>query len=147
VLGILVAVINIAVAVGVIGPVLGFITAPLRRKKSSQWIPVLTERDLPENEIREATFPVQVHDGYQTVRHDYTVFLRREGKTVVAIDPTCTHLGCRVRYESGNGRFLCPCHGGVFDGEGNVVSGPPPKPLIRMVAKLEGGKVWVRKEL
>ncbi|MFQ5706524.1 MAG: ubiquinol-cytochrome c reductase iron-sulfur subunit [bacterium] len=46
-----------------------------------------------------------------------------------AISTTCTHLGCKVYWEPENVRFYCPCHQGVFDVNGNVVSGPPPRPL------------------
>ncbi len=51
----------------------------------------------------------------------------REG--LKAISTTCTHLGCKVYWEPENVRFFCPCHDGVFDVNGNVVSGPPPRPL------------------
>lgn len=46
-----------------------------------------------------------------------------------AISTTCTHLGCKVYWEPENNRFFCPCHNGVFDVNGNVVAGPPPRPL------------------
>lgn len=46
-----------------------------------------------------------------------------------AISTVCTHLGCKVYWEPENVRFFCPCHDGVFDVNGNVVSGPPPRPL------------------
>ena len=46
-----------------------------------------------------------------------------------AISTNCTHLGCKSYYEPENSRFFCPCHDGVFDLSGNVVSGPPPRPL------------------
>ncbi len=46
-----------------------------------------------------------------------------------AISTTCTHLGCKAYWEADNDRFFCPCHDGVFDVNGQVVSGPPPRPL------------------
>ncbi|MFQ5629515.1 MAG: ubiquinol-cytochrome c reductase iron-sulfur subunit [bacterium] len=46
-----------------------------------------------------------------------------------AISTVCTHLGCKTYWEPDNNRFFCPCHDGVFDLNGNVVSGPPPQPL------------------
>ncbi len=50
-------------------------------------------------------------------------------KGLKALSTTCTHLGCKVYWEPENVRFFCPCHDGVFDINGNVVSGPPPRPL------------------
>jgi Rieske Fe-S protein len=37
-----------------------------------------------------------------------------------------------VRWDDGLGQFKCPCHGGVFNRQGQVVSGPPPGPLTRV---------------
>lgn len=51
------------------------------------------------------------------------------GQALKAISTTCTHLGCKVYWEPEKSRFFCPCHEGVFDLNGNVVSGPPPRPL------------------
>jgi len=48
---------------------------------------------------------------------------------VYALSAVCTHLGCITRYKSGEGVIACPCHGSVFDLEGNVVHGPAPQPL------------------
>ena len=46
-----------------------------------------------------------------------------------AMSTTCTHLGCKVYWEPEQTRFFCPCHDGYFDSNGQVVSGPPPRPL------------------
>jgi len=37
-----------------------------------------------------------------------------------------------VRWNAPKKQFLCPCHGGVYDRDGRVVSGPPPRPLERL---------------
>lgn len=43
----------------------------------------------------------------------------------VALSSTCPHLGCRVLWEPEHGRFLCPCHNGIFDHNGTGKAGPP----------------------
>jgi Rieske Fe-S protein len=58
---------------------------------------------------------------------------------VRAIDARCTHLGCNVRFREGE--FRCPCHNGVFDAEGNPVSGPVTDPLERMPTRIRNGVV------
>ena len=42
-----------------------------------------------------------------------------------AFSSTCPHLGCKVRWEEEEGHYLCPCHMGIFDADGEAVSGPP----------------------
>lgn len=62
-----------------------------------------------------------------------------------AISTVCTHLGCKVYWEPENNRFFCPCHGGVFDINGNVVSGPPPRPLDNYPVEVdENDNVFVK---
>jgi cytochrome b6-f complex iron-sulfur subunit len=64
-------------------------------------------------------------------------------KGFVALSKVCTHLGCLVEYEKAKNRLLCPCHAGVYTLEGNVVSGPPPKPLQKFPLKVEGEDIVV----
>ncbi len=46
----------------------------------------------------------------------------------VALSSRCMHLGCPVRYVQAAERFICPCHGGVYDFRGEVAGGPPVRP-------------------
>jgi Rieske Fe-S protein len=68
----------------------------------------------------------------------------REGDRLRALSTVCPHLGCRVRWEADRQRFFCPCHNGVFDREGRVVSGPPPRPLDRYDVETVDGCVYLR---
>ncbi|MGE5237203.1 MAG: ubiquinol-cytochrome c reductase iron-sulfur subunit [Chloroflexota bacterium] len=71
------------------------------------------------------------------------IVINRHGKGFVALSRVCTHLGCLVQYERESGRLLCPCHAGLFDAEGNVLSGPPTKPLARLPIRVEGDRLIV----
>ncbi len=42
---------------------------------------------------------------------------------------TCTHLGCLVKWDPAANMFICPCHGGKYDANGQVIAGPPPSAL------------------
>jgi Rieske Fe-S protein len=61
----------------------------------------------------------------------------------IAISTRCAHLGCPVRYVQAAERFICPCHGGVYEFDGKVAGGPPVRPLDRFETKVERGRVLV----
>ncbi len=63
-----------------------------------------------------------------------------------AFSATCTHLTCTVNYEGDTGTLFCPCHNGRFDLAGNVLSGPPPKPLEAYEVELSGGDIYVSRK-
>jgi menaquinol-cytochrome c reductase iron-sulfur subunit len=145
VLGLITGVINGAIGLAILGPVVGFVAAPMAQKAKMRWIPVLGEGELANGETREVHFTATVKDGYREVEQAYSIFLRRYPDKVAAFDPSCTHLGCRVTLQEDKDRYFCPCHGGVFDLDGKVVSGPPPKPLIQYRTKVESGQIWIEK--
>ena len=63
---------------------------------------------------------------------------------VLAFSWRCTHQGCEVPWEEDEQRFHCPCHGSVFDRNGDRVSGPADRPLdLVEVEVLDGGDVVV----
>jgi Rieske Fe-S protein len=54
----------------------------------------------------------------------------------IALSSRCMHLGCPVRFVPAAERFICPCHGGVYDFRGMVAGGPPVRPLDRFYTRL-----------
>jgi cytochrome b6-f complex iron-sulfur subunit len=65
----------------------------------------------------------------------------RQNNELVALSAVCTHLGCTVAFNASENIFQCPCHGGEYDRDGNVIDGPPPKPLERLIIKVEDDKI------
>jgi menaquinol-cytochrome c reductase iron-sulfur subunit len=61
----------------------------------------------------------------------------------IAISTRCAHLGCPVRWVDAAQRFICPCHGGVYDLLGRRVSGPPVRPLDRFYTRVVDGLVQI----
>ena len=66
--------------------------------------------------------------------------------TLVALSAVCTHLTCTVRYDGETGTLFCPCHNGRFDLSGNVLSGPPPRPLETYAVEVTGPDVIVSRK-
>ena len=56
---------------------------------------------------------------------------------LIAISTACMHLGCPVHYVTAAQRFICPCHGGVYDFVGKVAGGPPVRPLDRFYTLIQ----------
>lgn len=55
----------------------------------------------------------------------------------------CTHLSCTIQYVPGKNHFLCACHNGKYDLNGNVISGPPPRSLEVYKVHVEGENIIV----
>lgn len=72
------------------------------------------------------------------------IALARAGDEVRAFSAVCTHLGCIVRWEPPMDHFYCACHKGMFDREGRVAGGPPPRPLERYPVEVRDGHVFVK---
>jgi cytochrome b6-f complex iron-sulfur subunit len=61
----------------------------------------------------------------------------------LALDRTCTHLGCSVPWDAEQRRFACPCHASSFDIRGVVLAPPAPRPLDLYLVRVENGIVKV----
>lgn len=70
------------------------------------------------------------------------------------LSSSCAHLGCPVRWvvkegdpEEGEGEFLCPCHGGIYNINGQYVGGPPPRGMYKFAFEVrDDGMIYVRHE-
>jgi len=71
------------------------------------------------------------------------VMLEKTGTEVRAFSAICTHLGCIIQWHPEAKKFICPCHQGMYDINGAVLSGPPPRPLDKLQVKLREGQVFV----
>jgi len=72
------------------------------------------------------------------------ILLHLEDGTFRAYEQKCTHLSCAVFYKAGTGKIECPCHNGWFDAAtGEVIQGPPPRPLPALQVEEEGNDIFV----
>ena len=133
-----------------IGGTLAFILggaalAPSFARREETWLRAGDLDALPDNEPYAVTLRIARADGAAETVDRRVVYLVKTGpQQVRAIDSTCTHLGCRTRFNPETHLIECPCHGGVYDTQGQVVSGPPPKPLAEIPARVDGAAVLVQ---
>jgi Rieske Fe-S protein len=60
-----------------------------------------------------------------------------------AFSAICTHLDCTIQYRTREHDVWCACHNGVYDLQGQNVSGPPPRPLEQYDVHVRGEEVVV----
>lgn len=61
---------------------------------------------------------------------------------ITAFSLVCTHLGCSVNVTAKN--MACPCHGSLFDLQGEVLKGPADRPLQQLEVEDQGEYVVVK---
>jgi Rieske Fe-S protein len=156
---------------GVIGglvtvPVAGFAIVPAFLHQGHPEIDLGPLDNFPQGEYRVATFMEDPAKGEVSRR---TAFVRNNGflgkePSFTIISNRCAHLGCPVQpggpiddakaktVQLGKtevtliptvpaGGFICPCHGGSYDTEGNRTAGPPVRALDRWKFKIVNGRL------
>jgi Rieske Fe-S protein len=131
-------------------PALGFALGPIFKKtEPTHYEDVGPEADFnPQSYVPKViTLVPDIGEPGKT-----TIYVRKKDPTrdtdklnypYIAISTRCAHLGCPVRYVQAAERFICPCHGGVYQFDGKVAGGPPVRPLDRFETKVENGRVLV----
>jgi menaquinol-cytochrome c reductase iron-sulfur subunit len=135
-------------------PALGFALGPIFEEHKARWQPVG-----PPDEFPDDTYVPKVITSADGIGETgkTTVYVRKrnpkldttpppkgfEEEQFVVISTRCMHLGCPVRYTEAAQRFICPCHGGVYDFQGKVDGGPPVRPLDRFYNRVKNGQLEV----
>jgi quinol---cytochrome c reductase iron-sulfur subunit, bacillus type len=129
-------------------PAIGFAVGPLFEEHEQDYQDVGPPSDFTSDNYLPKTITIAagVGEAGKTtvyVREGNPVFKGERSGEYIAISTRCAHLGCPVRWVVAAERFVCPCHGGVYDFEGKVAGGPPVRPLDRFVTRVKGGQVQV----
>jgi len=119
-----------AVIVGeLIGGTLAFLWPKVRGEKAEKLLIAGKVDDLPE--------------GKMTIFRKEKVFINRTDRGFLALSAICTHLRCVVRWTEPKKVFECPCHGAKFNAVGEVLEGPPPRPMDRYPIEIVEDKIVV----
>jgi cytochrome b6-f complex iron-sulfur subunit len=82
-------------------------------------------------------------DGKLALVDDEPVWVLNAARGFVGMSAVCTHKGCILKWQAKRRLFACPCHDGLFDERGNVVSGLPLRPLSRFRVTVVGDGIYV----
>jgi len=144
----------VTIAIGTLGtvmvvtiglPAVGYLLGPgLKADTTDAWIPVGKVEDFPPDQPTLVSFTRTKINGWEKTVNSYGVFVVKPSNAdIYAMSNVCTHLSCRVNWKDDAKDFLCPCHDGHFDIEGEVLEGPPPRPMDRYETKIEDGTLYV----
>lgn len=135
---------------GVMGAVIGipaitYIIWPATRTQAKEdWIPAGVLENYPIGQPTLFTFTRTQLNGWEKTSNSYGAYiLRKSDKEVAVFSSMCTHLACRVKWMEDESAYVCPCHDARFGLGGEVLSGPPPRPLDKMEAKVEEGNLFI----
>ena len=126
-------------------PAIAYLIAPARKPSGEEaWIQLGATSKVELGMPTLFKTKVERQTGWILSEEELSVYvLTDNGRDFVAMSNICTHLGCRVRWISDEQQFFCPCHNAQFDKNGDVVAGPPPKPLNRYEVKVEDDQLYV----
>ena len=130
----------------VLGGVLASATiGPSIRIAPTQWLSLGRLETFTPGNVTTISVRHEVIDGFYKSQKIEPVMVYRSSNSndMVAYSSRCTHLGCTVHWDDTKQIFLCACHGGAFDVNGNVKTGPPPRPLDKHNIKVEEGVLYV----
>jgi cytochrome b6-f complex iron-sulfur subunit len=111
-------------------PLIRFLVPHVKKPEAKKLI--LRKREIPIGEAKNFV-----------INNTPAIVINRRERGFAAFSRVCTHLGCLLEYDKDKKGLLCPCHAGIYDLEGNVVSGPPPKPLVKIPLILEGENIVI----
>lgn len=134
----------IALAVGI--PAIAYVIGPaLRRNEEENWLLLGSTDKVEPGEPTLFKIKVERTAGWIVDEEEISTYVYTEnGRDYVAMSNVCTHLGCRVRWISDQEQFFCPCHNAVFSKTGEVVTGPPPRPLDQYTVKVEDNQIYIQ---
>ena len=124
-------------AVMAIPVVIHSLTPNFTKDEHDEWKPLGPVKSYPRGKITTAL--VKVTDDAGSLNSKSVFVWRRAEEDFVVYSRSCTDLGCPLNYDSGSEWFFCPCHGGIFDKEGERRAGPPNKPMWRFKNRIRDG--------
>lgn len=127
-------------------PAISYLIGPsLQKPEGQDWIRLGSSTKVEFGKPTLFKTTIQRQTGWIVTDKEVSAYIFTEqGREFIAFSNICTHLSCRVRWIDDQDQFFCPCHNAVFDRNGLVVSGPPPRPLDRYQVKVEDDQIYIQ---
>jgi menaquinol-cytochrome c reductase iron-sulfur subunit len=121
-----------------------FVAPAFKRKGAENWVKLGPTDEFDVDIPTKVDFVQSIRDAWVEDRALRNVWVYTEdGETFTVFSGRCTHLGCGFAFDEEKQQFHCPCHHGLFDAKtGEVVGGPPPRPLDTLRTKIQGGDLY-----
>lgn len=131
-----------AAIVGV--PAVATLLSPvIRQRRQERWQPVGPVDAFVVNSVEKVAVDIPNAERPRSLRHKAVFVWRRSEDDIVVYSRNCTDLSCPVTWDEGSGWFFCPCHGGIFNREGEPMAGPPSVPLYRYRTRRRDGMLEI----
>ncbi len=118
---------------------------PAFKRRKETWLDIGPLADVVLGDPTAFTYRYNNRDGYLDQLIRGTVYVVAENlQSFTVFSNICTHAGCAVRWEPDKQVFYCPCHNGMYNINGQVAAGPPPRPLDRFPYKVVGGRILIK---
>jgi menaquinol-cytochrome c reductase iron-sulfur subunit len=123
-----------------------FLSPTFRHSRPEKWIRLGEVDQFDPDVPTKVDFVDAVRDAWVETRRLRNVWIYTpDGETFRVYNGRCTHLGCNYFLDQEKHVFRCPCHTGFFEiKSGEVLGGPPPRPLDTLEVKVEGGVLYCR---
>jgi menaquinol-cytochrome c reductase iron-sulfur subunit len=125
-------------------PVLKTVVLPSLSKGVGKWVEFGSIDDLAVGDFSMLSYEFMLRDGWVDLpQRGFVWATLGTDQSVQVFSSKCSHLACNVIWNKDQSMFICPCHSGFFDAQGQPVSGPPKKPLLVLPNKVEDGVLSV----
>lgn len=133
----------VAALVGI--PAIGYLVSPgVKKQNEDKWLTLGPVSSLTPGVPTGFPYSRRIKDGWvESTQSGIAYAVTHDGQEVKVFSNLCTHLNCRVTWNEARQGFFCPCHDGLFGINGEVLTGPPPRPLDQFQTKIENGQISI----
>lgn len=133
----------VAALVGI--PAIGYLVSPgVKKQNEDKWLTLGPVSSLTPGVPTGFPYSRRIKDGWvESTQSGIAYAVTHDGQEVKVFSNLCTHLNCRVTWNEARQGFFCPCHDGLFGINGEVLAGPPPRPLDQFQTKIENGQISI----